>query len=101
MNVTITKGFTQKTCGNCGIVFFVPDEFEKECLETGQTWKCPNGHSRVYSESQADKYKRLYEIEKADKEKIDQYRRNALDVIEDMGKKIEKLQAKSAKNKKK
>ena len=78
MDVTITKGFTQKTCGTCGVLFFIPDELENEAHKTGQQWCCPNGHSRSYTESDADKYKRLYEAEKAEKEKQREYKMNAV-----------------------
>jgi hypothetical protein len=100
MDVTITKGFTQKTCGTCGVVFFIPDELENEAHKTRQAWYCPNGHCRSYTESDADKYKRLYEAEKSEKEKVNEYRKNAMHVIEDMEKKIEKLQTKKAPKKK-
>jgi hypothetical protein len=72
MEIAITKGFTQKTCGTCGVVFFVPDELEREYRQQGQVWHCPNGHTRSYTESEADKYKRLYE-------QAEQYRKNAVD----------------------
>lgn len=71
MNIDIQTGFTLKVCGKCGVNFWIPDELEAECRKTGQGWHCPNGHSRAYIESDADKYKRLYEQSEI-------YRKNAV-----------------------
>lgn len=100
MDITITKGFSQKTCGTCGVVFFIPDELENECLQNGKSWTCPNGHTRVYKESEAKKYQRLYEAEKTEKERVQQYRKNAIEIITDLEKKVEKLETKNKKVKK-
>lgn len=45
-------------CGECGIEFTVPEHFNAERKKTGKGWYCPNGHSRVYKESDADKFRR-------------------------------------------
>lgn len=50
--------FVTTRCGECGIEFAVPDFFDKERRDTGKGWHCPNGHSRVYRESDADKFRR-------------------------------------------
>lgn len=50
--------FAMMCCGDCGIEFQVPSQFYRERKETGKTWYCPNGHSRVFRESDADKYRR-------------------------------------------
>ncbi len=50
--------FVQMCCGECGIEFCVPDFFQEERKKTGKGWHCPNGHSRVYKESDADKFRR-------------------------------------------
>lgn len=71
MKINIEKDYAQKTCGTCGVTFFIPAELENEFLKTGQAWACPNGHRRAYAESEADKYKRLYE-------QSEQYRQNAV-----------------------
>ena len=42
---------TTMTCGECGIVFAMPETFRKECKELGNSWCCPNGHGRIYSET--------------------------------------------------
>lgn len=97
MDISLTQGFTKKVCGSCGVIFFISEELEKECLATGQAWTCPNGHRRSYVESEAAKYKRLYEAEKAEKARAKQYHINAITVIQDLEKKVEKLQAKKKK----
>jgi hypothetical protein len=47
-------------CGKCGITFAVPSHFYRECREEGpnKTWYCPNGHPRVFAESETDKVRR-------------------------------------------
>jgi cytochrome c553 len=99
MQIEITKGFTQKTCGTCGVIHFIPDELEQEAKSTGQTWYCPNGHGRSYKESEADKYKRLYE-------QTERYRLNAVQEnkhlkndVESLDKALKAEKAKTAKKK--
>jgi|HubBroStandDraft_4_1064222.scaffolds.fasta_scaffold00027_65 hypothetical protein len=50
--------FTRMACGECGIEFDVPEHFYKERKENGKGWYCPNGHSRVFRESDLDKMRR-------------------------------------------
>lgn len=38
-------------CGKCGITFAVPSTFKNEHKETGGEFYCPNGHCRVYGET--------------------------------------------------
>jgi chromosome segregation ATPase len=45
-------------CGECGIEFDVPDHFYRERKETGGDWYCPNGHIRVFRESDVEKLRR-------------------------------------------
>ncbi len=49
---------TTMCCGQCGIEFQVPDHFYKERRETGKGWYCPNGHTRVFRETDLDKMRR-------------------------------------------
>jgi len=42
-------------CGNCGIVFGMPDFLQQDRAENGGTFYCPNGHPRVYRESDVDR----------------------------------------------
>lgn len=45
-------------CGMCGINFTMPLVFQQERQQNGGTWYCPNGHPRVYRESDVDTLKR-------------------------------------------
>lgn len=49
-----------RVCGVCGIAWSAPKEFMDECRKLGdrKTFYCPNGHPRVFSESDADKVRR-------------------------------------------
>lgn len=50
--------WTPLRCGECGIEFCVPDYFNTERLQRKLEWYCPNGHSRIYAESESDKLRR-------------------------------------------
>ena len=39
-------------CGECDITFAVPDYWQAERLKDGKNWYCPNGHCRVYRDSE-------------------------------------------------
>jgi DNA repair exonuclease SbcCD ATPase subunit len=55
---------TDMTCGQCGIVFSVPEWWRAEKQKGGDGWYCPNGHPRVYRESDAAKAQRELQAEK-------------------------------------
>lgn len=50
--------FSNMNCGECGIEFTVPDHFFNERKKTGKGWFCPNGHSRVFKESEVEVMRR-------------------------------------------
>lgn len=66
MNIfaSVNIQLTEMQCGECGIVFSVPESWRAEKQRTGNGWYCPNGHSRVYRESDTDKFKRLLDEER-------------------------------------
>lgn len=47
-------------CGACGVTHLMPEELRRECEKKGprKSWRCPNGHERVYQESEADTVRR-------------------------------------------
>lgn len=53
-------GMTEMCCGKCGIYFAVPTCFYDEQKEIGINggWYCPNGHSRVFRESNSASLRR-------------------------------------------
>lgn len=36
-------------CGNCHVLFAIPNEMDERLRESHETFYCPNGHSRVYA----------------------------------------------------
>ncbi len=50
--------FVTVECGKCGCRFGLPEKFQKDKLESKDTFYCPNGHPRAYCESTADKLRR-------------------------------------------
>lgn len=58
--------FAMITCAECGIHFAVPAHYQNCRAEDHKTFWCPNGHQQSYRrETEADKYKRLYNDEAA------------------------------------
>lgn len=57
MSTTYTEvgAFITETCCNCGIAFGMPEKFQKEKLQKGGSFYCPNGHGQHYCESDVKK----------------------------------------------
>jgi len=64
-------------CGECGIEFQVPDHFYRERLQTGKGWHCPNGHSRAFKESEADRFRRERDVARQQLARVEQERASA------------------------
>lgn len=62
----IRRHFTIETCINCGVEFCVLDFFQTRRREDKRSFFCPNGHSMVYCESEADKLRKELDIAKKD-----------------------------------
>jgi hypothetical protein len=54
------RRFVRMICGECGVEHYFPEALDAKNLELGPKggWSCPNGHTRIYSESAADKMSR-------------------------------------------
>lgn len=72
MSEMMITGMTRMACGECGTEFAVPDHFYKERRETGKGWHCPNGHSRVFRESDAEKLRRERDLLKQQHARLEQ-----------------------------
>jgi hypothetical protein len=46
--------FDAVSCGDCGIVFYVPEHWKTNRRETREGFYCPNGHCRAYKTSVTD-----------------------------------------------
>jgi hypothetical protein len=58
---SVTAALEPLSCGRCGIQFAVPDWWLHERRDKGaadRTFYCPNGHCRVFCESELDLVKR-------------------------------------------
>jgi hypothetical protein len=58
MTVLKQVELVEMMCGECEILFAVPAAWKWRRQEDGRTWYCPNGHPRVYRESENDRLKR-------------------------------------------
>jgi hypothetical protein len=52
------------SCGKCGIVFGVPNDFDDRRRVDGEGFYCPNGHCRVYNAGKTKAEKDLAEAER-------------------------------------
>ena len=62
---TLTIETVEMECGECGVLFWVTRAFYRERRNRKLGWCCPNGHSRVFRESEVDALKRELEEERS------------------------------------
>jgi hypothetical protein len=55
---TVLVTLVSHTCGECGVAFGMPDYFLRQKQRDATSFHCPNGHSRVFRESEADKLRK-------------------------------------------
>lgn len=73
------RSFALMSCGECGIAFLMPSDFERERHKDPKNqWSCPNGHVRVYRESEADALRRERDRLKQDAARLEGERLKAL-----------------------
>ena len=53
--------FFVQDCGECGVIFAVPTSFNQRRRSDGQTFYCPNGHRRVYQETDVQRERKARE----------------------------------------
>lgn len=51
----ITVRLEIRECGECGIVWGLPEDFLDRRRADGKTFHCPNGHPRVFRETEEDR----------------------------------------------
>ena len=54
------------SCGECGIVFSVPEWWKDERVRDHATWYCPNGHHRAFNGKTAEQ-RRIEELERTER----------------------------------
>lgn len=62
--IKIAVNLESHTCGTCGIPFAAPDYFWSQRKRDGQGYYCPNGHSWVYTETEAIRLQKQLDAEK-------------------------------------
>jgi hypothetical protein len=55
---TVTSTLVPITCGACGVVFGLEKGYRDERYKDGQGFYCPNGHSRAWAETEADRLRK-------------------------------------------
>jgi hypothetical protein len=53
-----SQAFDDITCGECGITFYVPSRWRMSRRNEGGTFHCPNGHPRVYRETENERLRK-------------------------------------------
>lgn len=71
------RSYSMLCCGECGTEFAVPAKFDDEKRANGAAFYCPNGHSRVYRESQVDKLRRERDRLQQDMARVEDEKREA------------------------
>jgi hypothetical protein len=62
--LAFTHQLETETCCKCGVEYAMPQSLQRARREDHQMFYCPNGHPQYFiGETDADKYKRLYEAE--------------------------------------
>jgi len=87
---------TTMICGECGCEFAIPEDMRAEKQRNGGSWMCPNGHSRIYKESDAVKFKRLYEQEQREAASLRETAAAAKRAQQKAEKKIEQIKKRTA-----
>jgi hypothetical protein len=59
-----TVTLTKMECGECGIVFAIPSSKYRRCNDQGEDWYCPNGHCRIFCESENQKLQKQLTAER-------------------------------------
>lgn len=62
---TLTLETVLMECGECGVLFWVTENFYRERRNRNLGWHCPNGHSRIFRENDVDILKRQLDKEKS------------------------------------
>lgn len=65
MSLVFTVDLVSVQCGKCGVTFGLPANFHRQCCEVGQHFYCPNGHCRVYGETEVKRLERELALEKS------------------------------------
>lgn len=72
-----TSTYEREDCIKCGVTFFVPQFFKRQAQRIKNEFYCPNGHSMVYREGEADRLRRELNAAKQREETIRQQKETA------------------------
>jgi len=55
IKINTTTDLVTEECCNCHVLFAFPAEMRQRCIDTGESFYCPNGHCQSYTESTVTK----------------------------------------------
>jgi hypothetical protein len=65
-------------CGECGVTFAMPACLRTARLTDGKTFYCPNGHGRVFRDTEEARLRRMLEVERQRRERAEELRKASL-----------------------
>lgn len=93
MSVTYIENIVLKTlrCGECGMTFGVPQFWIEERRRVGGEFHCPNGHTRIFRETQNERLQRELTVAKCDALAKQHELDNATRLLDSANRKIERV----------
>lgn len=67
--LAFTYDFYIETCYKCGIGFGMPRSYQRDRVQKGGSFYCPNGHAQCYVESEVERLEKELALEKERKER--------------------------------
>lgn len=62
--IQVSINLESHTCGECGIPYAAPDYFWREKRRDGSGFHCPNGHLRIFTETDVTRLQKQLDSEK-------------------------------------
>ena len=88
---TYTEEFEHRNCPQCGVNFYVPEMLMNDKRSHKGSFWCPNGHERVFRESDADRMRRERDIAQQQLARAESERLSAERERDAANKKLKKL----------
>lgn len=73
LTITRKESLITETCSGCGILYAMPESFQKERLADKRTFYCPNGHTQTYTgKTEAQKLREQLDEERRGRQRAEQ-----------------------------
>lgn len=75
--LNLDLNFEREECYTCGVVFWMPSQFQENRRKDKKNFFCPSGHHQAYIESEADRLRKELEKQKKRTEWAEEQAKNA------------------------